>query len=279
MIADKVSVTMWFAAAAMLLAALLVGAEQQQSNPRAGWPCGGRLDPSYFQVAEGSGGHLLLLAPEEIGDAATLLTAFEQHPQTIFRLAGSVSRGLHEFQVPIDPSVESVLFSISVQCLQAAEVVAPSGAPVGGDGGTDLFDFRAQRMVVVRRPHPGVWNLRVQGTGVSAVVVQAKSAMGIAQIEFATAERSTFSPVPSAGVENTLRIRMSGRPTELRASLVSGVFQRLAALPLTALDTEGSYVSRFTPGAEGFRIVIAGKGADGFPFQRMHAPLFTPAIR
>lgn len=32
---------------------------QQQTSARGDWPCGARLDPSYFQVAEGSGGHPL----------------------------------------------------------------------------------------------------------------------------------------------------------------------------------------------------------------------------
>jgi Aldo/keto reductase family len=82
-----------FVAAAVVVGPTLVGAQQQTLNPRSGWPCGARLDTSYFQVAEGSGGHLLLLAPEEIGDAATLLTALGAHPQTICRLAGSLTPG------------------------------------------------------------------------------------------------------------------------------------------------------------------------------------------
>jgi hypothetical protein len=146
----------------------MIHAQQQPPAPRAGWPCGARLDPSYFHVAEGTGGHMLLLSPEEIGDSGALLTAFGSHPQTILRLAGSATPGVHEFQVPIDSFVESALFSISVQCLQVAEVVRPSGAAVlGGDEVTDLSAFRAQRMVIVKRPEPGVWSVRVAGSGVA----------------------------------------------------------------------------------------------------------------
>ena len=159
---DKVSVKP-FVAAAVLVGSTLIGAQQQTSNTRSGWPCGARLDPSYFQVAEGTGGHLLLLAPEEIGDSATLLTAVGSHPQTIFRLAGSLRPGVHELQVPIDPSVESVIFSISVQCLQVAHLVRPSGLPASGDSVTDLSNFRAQRMVIVARPETGIWTIRVLG--------------------------------------------------------------------------------------------------------------------
>ena len=266
--------TGWLVAASLAVHPV-IDAQQQTSNPRAGWPCGARLDPSYFQVAEGSGGHLLLLAPAEIGDAAALLTAFGDHPQTIFRLAGAIKPGLHEFQVPIDSGVESVLFSISVQCLQTADVVRPSGAPVSGAEVTDLSNFLAERMVIVKRPEPGVWTIRTAGSGIAGVMVQARSALGIAQVQFAAVGSTAFTSVPLPGVENVVRIGIRGHATQVEASVVNGAFRRIAALPLSG-ETESSYVSRFTPGAEGFRVVVGGKDADGVPFQRVHAPLLTP---
>lgn len=266
----------WLAAAAVLLVPLAIDARQQTSNTRSGWPCGARLDPSYFQVAEGTGGQLLLMAPEEIGDSARLLTAFSSHPQTIFRLAGTVPPGVQEFAVPINPSVESALFSVSVQCLQIADVLRPSGEQAAGDGVTDLSNFRAERMVLVARPEPGTWTIRVAGSGVAGVVVQARSALTLAQVAFAPAGSPTFSSVPSGGVENVVRIRVSGQLAEVRASVMTGVFERIAQLPLASGDGEGEYVSRFTPGADGFRVLVAGKDRGGFAFQRMQAPLLTP---
>lgn len=265
-----------FAPAAVLVIPLVIGGQQQAPNRRNGWPCGARLDTSYFQIAEGSGGHLLLLAPEEIGDSATLLTAFGSHAQTIFRLAGSLRSGVHDLRVPIDPSVESVLFSISVQCLQVAHVLRPSGALASGDDVTEASSFRAQRMFIVKRPEPGVWTIRVSGNGVAGVVAQARSAIGITQVQFAPAGRTTFTAVPTANVENVVKIHVSGKTADIRASLVSGEFRRIAELPLEAGETDGAYLSRFTPGVEGFRVLIAGTDAAGVAFQRIHAPLLTP---
>jgi hypothetical protein len=264
-----------FAAVAVAAASVLASAQQQTPNTRAAWPCGGRLDPSYFRVAEGTGGQLLLLAPDEIGESAPLLTAFTNHPQTIFRLAGSVTPGLHDFQVPIDPSVESVVFSISVQCLEAAYVLQPSGALAGGDDVTDLAMFRAEHMVIVKHPQPGVWTVRVAGRGVAGVTVQARSPLGIADIEFAPAQNQTFTALPTFGVENVLRMRVSGQVEQVRASLVSGVDVPLGTLPLSPDDAAGAYLSRFTPSTGGFRVMIAGTH-QGFAVQRIYAPLFTP---
>lgn len=266
----------WLALAGVLALHSLIGAQQQTSNSRAGWPCGARLDPSYFQVAEGSGGHLLLLAPAELEDSVPLLTAFGSHPRTIFRLAGEMKAGLHEFRVPIDSSVESVLFSISVQCLQAADVARPSGAVVAGTDVTDFSNFHAERMVIVTRPERGFWTIRAAGSGIAGVMVQGRSALGIAEVEFAGIGSTAFTPAPLAGVENAVKIGMNGPATQVRASLVNGAFRRIASLPLTAGETENSYVSRFTPGVEGFRVLVEGKDANGVPFQRVHAPLFTP---
>jgi hypothetical protein len=261
---------------AVLAASAPARAQQQTPATRTAWPCGGRLDPSYFRVAEGTGGQLFLLAPDEIADSTPLLTAFNNHPQTIFRLAGTVTAGLRDFQIPIDPSVESVVFSASVQCLDAAYVLQPSGELASGDGVTDVSGFRAQRLVIVKRPQPGIWTVRVAGRGVAGVIVQARSPVGITNLEFAPAQSTTFTALPTFGVENALRMQITGQLAQFRASLVSGINVPLGTLPVSAGDTEASYVSRFTPTSEGFRVMIVGKDAEGFTVQRMYAPLFTP---
>jgi len=278
----------WAAMAAIAIP-LSIGAESafasarrqdkpQTPNARGRWPCGARLDPSYFQVTEGSGGHLLLLAPAEIADAAALLIAFGNHPQTIFRLAGALNPGVHEFQVPIDSAVESVAFSISVQCLQTTGVTRPSGAPLAaGDGVTDLSNFQAERLLIVQRPEAGVWTIRAAGSGVAGIMVQAKSALAIADVQFAAVGSPAFTRVPLAGVENVVRITISGRAADVQASIVDAAFRRTAPLTLTAGEAAGSYVSRFTPGTLGFRVMIEGKDSTGVAFQRVHAPLFTPS--
>jgi von Willebrand factor A domain-containing protein 7 len=260
----------------VLLAAPAAIVAQQQPSIRAGWPCTARLDPSYFKIAEATGGQLLLLAPEEISDSARLLTAFSSHKQTIFRLAGTVPPGVHEFQVPIDPSVDSVLFSVSVQCLQVADVLTPSGEHAGGDGVTDLSNFRAERMVIAARPQPGVWTIRVAGSGVAGVTVQAKSALALAQVEFAQPGSQVSRAIPWAGVQNMLKLRVSGGPADVHASIVSGGFERLAQLTLEAGEDEGEYLARFTPDGDGIRVLVVGKDASGFAFQRMQAQLLTP---
>ena len=108
------------------------------------------------------------------------------------------------------------------------------------------------------------------------MVVQARSAIGIAQVEFAPVQSGTFKATPAAGVGNAVRIRVRGEASEVQASLVNGGLQPIARLPREASETTDWYISRFTPGTEGFRVLIVGKDAQGFAFQRMYAPLLTP---
>lgn len=266
----------WLAVVAVLVVSLRAGAQPQTPRTRAGWPCGARLDLSYFQIAEGTGGHLLLLAPAEIADSATLLAGLGDHPQTISRTAGAIQSGLQEFVVPVDSSVDTVLFSMAVQCLQTAEVVRPSGAPAIGDDVTDLSNFRAQRMVIVRQPQPGNWKVRIAGSGIGAIVVQARSAIGIVQVDFARDPGGSFGAVPIAGVENVVRIRMDGDPADVRAQLVDGALQRVADLGLDAGDAGGTFIARITPGAAPFRVQVTGRDREGRTVQRLSAPLLTP---
>lgn len=263
------------AVAASLSVFAQAGARQQVPNTRSNWPCAGRVDPSYFQIAEGTGGHLFLLAPFEIADSTPLLLAVDRHPQTIFRLAGSITPGVHEFRIPIDGSVESALFSISVQCLQTAELVRPSGALVTGEGVTDYANFRAERMTIVEHPETGTWTVRASGSGIAGVMVQARTDIALLGLEFAPPPGTAFRASPVAGVENVVRLRVRGDVQDVQASIVSGAFKTIARLALTPDEGEHAYVARFSPGAGGFRIAVTGRDPQGVAFQRVSAPLFT----
>jgi hypothetical protein len=105
--------------------------------------------------------------------------------------------------------------------------------------------------------------------------VQGRSELGIARVQFAAVGSTSFTPLLLPGVENLLRIDISGRPTQVEASLVDAAFRKIRRLPLTAGDSEGTFLSSFTVDAAAFRIQVEGKDPSGTPFRRVHAPLFT----
>src|SRR5262245_37288196 len=107
-------------------AAALV-AQDQQPRFQPGWPCVGTPDPSYFRVAEATGGQVFLFDKSEIDSSAIPAIAARQHGETLFRVAGSLVDGRHDFSFPIDSTIESMMVSVSLQCLQSVDVITPSG--------------------------------------------------------------------------------------------------------------------------------------------------------
>ena len=119
-------------------------AQDQQPRSRPGWPCVGKPDPSYFTVAEGSGGQVFLFDPSEVSESSALMIGAMKHEETVYRAAGTLAEGVHEFSIPVDSAIESAMFSISLQCLQVVEIVRPSGDELrANDPGVEYHQFQA----------------------------------------------------------------------------------------------------------------------------------------
>jgi hypothetical protein len=264
-------------------------AQDQQPRSQPGWPCVGTPDPSYVRVAEATGGQLFLFDKSEIGRSAILPIAAGRYDETVFRAAGSLVEGRHEFSFPIDSAVEGVMVSVSLQCLQSVDIVTPSGELLQNTGAGEFHAFRAGRIVTLPQPEPGGWHVRVAGRGMFFLVVQAKSELSLDRVEFVRDGGRpgheglfpTHEP-PRAAVPQWLAIGVSGNVSDVRARLVTSAFEAITALPLRqsspgAVDHE--FVAQVTPPATAFRIVVSGVDALGLPFQRVHAPLFETTRR
>jgi hypothetical protein len=256
-------------------AGALAGAQDQKPDTRIGWPCAGRPDPVYFRTAEATGGQFFMFHPSEVADSGALMAAATTHDATMLRAGGKMAPGLHEFTVPVD-RVESLLFSVSVQCLQIAEIARPSGALLqASEPGVEYHQFEAGRIVTVAQPDPGKWQIRASGSGLFLVIVQARSALSLA------APRFLPEGPPRAGVQQQVRFHVGADVGEVQARLVTQGFVDVGVVPLRRerSDTWDEFVGEMTPPARTFRLVVSGRDSDGLPFQRVHAPLFDPTPR
>ncbi len=277
------------------VAALLVSASAQaQDQPpgRPGWPCAGRPDPTYVKTAEATGGQLFMFHPSEVAESGALMAASFSHRETLFRTAGPVEDGLHEYPVTVDGSVESVLFSVSLQCLQVVEIERPSGALVqASDEGADYHQFEAGRIVVLPHPETGTWKVRASGRGLLFLVVQATSPVSLGRVQLLARRAAPsgeelvpgFQPART-GIPQDVSLSVSGDVQNVVARIVSAGFEDLG--PVTrAQEAEGenagnaSWRGRFIVPRGPFRIVVSGTGPDGRPFVRVHAPLLEAAGR
>lgn len=237
------------------------------------------------QVSEGSGGQVFLLDPSEIASSATLLMAGHGHDETLRRVVGELEPGVRTIDVNVDTSVERVLFSISLQCLQEIEIVQPSGAPVAAsDPGVTWTAFQAGRQVGLDKPEAGLWKVHLAGKGLLFLVVHARASLAL---EDARLVRPGGRPghegmFPDAAplVPGTLRlmeIRLSPgimAPTFGMRSSNDTPLGTLSPAGQQATDDEQIYVCEFRVPSTPFRVVVTGRDAAGKTVQRAQSALF-----
>ena len=163
-----------------------VDAQDQQPKNQIGWPCSGKVDPSFIRTAEATGGKVLLFTPNEITGAADDMAASSGHRETVFRAGGQLADGVHDFEIPLDSTIESAYFFVALQCQQFVAVLQPSGDELRADGpGVDYHAFEAVRLVTIKAPSPGTWRVRMAGRGFFSVIVTAKTTLALTAVSLA----------------------------------------------------------------------------------------------
>jgi len=136
-----------------------------------------RADKSYIQTAEATGGQILLLDKTEIASPAITRVDTSGANQTILRAAGTLGAGFQEFTAPIDSDVQLAQFKLFAECVKSVTVTAPSGEIVDG------IKLTSGRMVVVEKPEPGLWRVKLAGTGYFSAVGEVKGGVGLTPIQ------------------------------------------------------------------------------------------------
>jgi hypothetical protein len=251
-------------------AAAQQGRSGQASRP--GWPCAGKVDPAYVQVAEATGGKVLLFHPTELEGAAFDDRLSREHRETVFRAAGQLAGESYELTVPIDSTIESAYFSVSVQCLQVVSLMAPSGQELApGAPGVEYHQFESIRLFVVPRPEPGIWKVFAGGQGFFSMIVSARTDLRLAKI--AWANRGT---TPSRQDATSIEATVSGPVRQAGFHFVAANGSLIQSLELSLYDESSdgrNYVGFVTKPRANFRVAVTGLDSNGFPFQRMDSRL------
>src|SRR6185295_4544691 len=137
-------------------------AKQIQITPLLFGSCS-PVDPAYIREAQETGGQLFLLSPFEAGLTFSLIRPqLKGNLVPVISAGGTLSSGSKEFTVPIDSSVESATFSVSIDSKGPINLLRPSGATVvGGDAGVTITELSSGRVVTVSSPETGLWRLQV----------------------------------------------------------------------------------------------------------------------
>jgi hypothetical protein len=265
-----------------LLAVLLVPTSALAQPSRSeGWPCQGKVDPSFVRAAEETGGKVLLLKPTELAGATADFKASSQHEETVLRVGGTLAEGLYEFAVPIDSTIESVYFVVSMQCLQDAVLVLPSGVALGiSDPAVEYHHFESVRLFIVQQPAPGLWKVTTRGRGLVSLIVTAKTELRLGGVRYADGGVPVVSE-SKLGKNLQLEALTFGAPREVGFQFVGRDAARIADVDLLLekdSDLYQTYSSLVVTPTVDFRLAMVGQDANGFPFQRIE-PQLSGAVK
>ncbi len=261
------------------LAACLTAQEQAPSS-RPGWPCvaGRAIDPTYVRTAEATGGQVFLFDRSEAGRSMVLMQYSGKHEDTIFRSTGTLSTGSREFTFPVDSTVESLLITVTLQCLQSIAVLRPTNTEVHA-GEPDVNDncFRSGQVLILTKPQAGAWRVRIAGIGLFFVVAQAKSSISLDNAEFVELRgrigHEGMFPVKGPvhlGEQRTLSVELQAPPGETRFRLIDSAGETLQALEMHAGEGgEGTFEGQLTLKHTAFRVAAEGRDSAGYPYQRV----------
>lgn len=261
---------------AVLCVPLPANAQRQRPRVQAGWPCDGKVDPTYVRTAEATGGKVMLFKPTEITGAADEMTASMGHEQTVLRASGRLDEGARDFEVPLDSTIESAYLFISLQCLESVTVRRPSGEELPTDRPEVTYHrFEAIRLVTVRAPAPGKWTLTIAGRGFFSIIVKAKSTLALGSVSLSQEGKSITALAPLGAAR--LAVDISGSLPATTFQLISmdaQVLQAFAPALEQETATEKTYAAEITLPTADFRVLVTGTDENGFPVQRVTPRLF-----
>ncbi len=263
-----------------------LGAQNQVPQPKPGWPCvaGPAINPSYVKTSEATGGQVFLFDRSEAARSLVLVKNTGKHEATIYRSMGTLSTGAREFSFPVDSTVESLMVSVSLQCLQSITVYRPGNTEVhGGEPDVDENRFKSGLILILARPSAGEWRIRIAGTGMYFAAISAKSSIALDSAEFVEQAgrpgHEGLFPVKGPfhiGDRRTLQVALRAPAGEKQFRLVDPAGETFEPLDLKSIGEDAiqsQYVGALVVKHAAFRVAVQGVDTAGYPYQRLLAKL------
>lgn len=202
-----------------------------------------------------------------------------RHEDVIYRAMGTLSASPREFVFPVDSTVESLMLSVSLQCLQSITVYRPSSTEVhSGEPDVNENRFRSGLILILTKPEAGSWRMKIAGAGMFFAVVQAKSSISLDNVEFVKPGgrpgHEGLFPLkgPLYMGQQTLSVRLTALPGETKFKLINSEGKTLESLEMEPVSESGDdreFVHTFALKHPAFRVAVEGRDAGGYPYQRV----------
>jgi len=171
-----------------------------------------------------------------------------------------------------EAEVEALHFAAAV-LLEEIELAQDFGQDVGSG-----------RIVIQSRPEVGVWRVRIAGAGIFSAVVQARSPISFHGAEFVELGgrpgHEGYFPLKTPAhlnVPQVLSARLSAPVGAAVFYIVNAAGETLQQLDLASSSENGDdreFMGSVTFAHATFRVVVEGRDASGFGYQRLYPRLF-----
>ncbi|XP_077571540.1 hemicentin-1 [Stigmatopora nigra] len=253
--------------------------------------CGDRSQPgykAYEEIAATSSGQIFHLDKEQVNEVLKWVEETVQAMKVHLLSSNHDGALVNQWEVPIDSSLREVTVSLSGPAPQI-ELRDPLGRLVGVEQGLiELLNIpNSARVVNLKFPRPGAWNLKVGCSGRHTLRVT-----GVSHLDF----RAGFSSIPVKEFNLTRERPIKGLPAYIllkctglktpgqlsQIELVSGSGRplRTVQVPLPSdLGKQGLWiVPELRTPSQSFFIKAMGKDEEGYRFQRLSSVSYTNIV-
>lgn len=260
-------------------------AKQIQITPLLFGSCS-PVDPAYIKEAQETGGQLFFLNPSEAALTFSLIRPqLKGNLVPIMSVNGALTGASQEFAAPIDSSVQSATFSVSIDVPGPIDLLRPSGAIViSTDPGVTITNLSSGRVVTVNAPETGSWRVRVAGSGSFSVEARANSPIQLNSFQFVELTgrpgHEGLFPIagqPAINTDQTGLASLFGPFNTANFKLASEAGDTIQTVSLARGNPDAAaeeFVGVFRPPAQAFRVVVSGTDSNGVAYQRLFPTLF-----
>ena len=244
------------------------------------------IDPAYQAITSETGGQLLFLqrTTSETEKLFNLITPSLTGDLQPILISKSQLNGSKEFFIPVDSSISKAIFSIGMDLKGEIKLFNPSGVEIAT--GENITEISSGRIFTMNTPEPGLWKLKVTGTGFYTVSVAGNSPIEFKRFNFVELRgrpgHEGFFPIigePLANFEHKGLANVFGNINSVTFELRTdaGDLIKVIDLPKGGLEdaAKDDFIGSFTLPSNRFRIYLHGKDEAGKELLRAFPPIFT----
>jgi hypothetical protein len=228
----------------------------------------------------------LTIAPEVFGQATGQLWPEDPNAQYITYAAGTLNDETREYEIPVEAKTfrlnlwARVDGTINLEILGALGKLQPLTDPnISLSGGRD------RQSIVVFDPKPGVWKLRLKGSGNFTIGATIQSELYVCCLSLLNTGSQIGNPAQQTVILKSrvqaMQVSLAGLEIQsIEFNLIDEENRIVRPVKLRQNDYSNPYLLIMLVEAptQSFRVLARGRDQAGYAFQRIFLPLFQPPV-